>query len=88
MIDYTVELVIQDGQFLYKKESGLEPASPETVLAHYKTMQANLEWLIGLWATDDPGRVIDPGNALFQLVYDKMPPLNTWIKYSQTLDCR
>jgi len=87
MIDYTTELVIHDGQFMYSKESGLEPASLETVLAHYRTMQANLEWFIGLWATDDPARVLDPGVALFQLAYDKMPPVNTWIKHMQSFHC-
>lgn len=52
-IDENTMLVqLDDGRLYYKEDDVIELASMTDIQKHYKTMQYNLAWLIGCYATD------------------------------------
>lgn len=48
----TMLVQLDDGKLYYKEGDELELASMTDIKKHYKTMQYNLTWLEGCWATD------------------------------------
>jgi hypothetical protein len=53
VIDENTMLVqLEDGLLYYKKDDELILASMTDIQKHYKTMQYNIAWLIGCYATD------------------------------------
>lgn len=63
----------EDGRLYYKDGDEAELASMTDIQKHYKTMQYNLSWTLGLWATDRPDLIEDPKELLFELEYLGIP---------------
>lgn len=73
-IDWSTMLIQgEDGILYYKVGEELIEASMTDIQKHYKTMQYNLNWTLGLWATDRKDLVIDIKEVLFQLEYTQIP---------------
>lgn len=76
MITENTQLVQdENGNLFYKDGETLIPASNTDVCKHYKTMQYNLMWMIGLHATDRPDLLQDSTHAhlLYELEYNQIP---------------
>lgn len=63
----------EDGILYYKEGDELIKASMTDIQKHYKEMQYNLTWTLGMWATDRKDLVSDPNEVMFKLEYTPIP---------------
>lgn len=69
----TMLIQLDDGLLYYKEGDELQLASMTDIQKHYKTMQYNLAWILGCYATDMSTKVeIIIGTELFDEWFWKM----------------